>query len=159
MGRLLHLADVPETRIPAGRWQALNEPLGITHFGVSAVAIDPGEDPDIEHDEASSGHQEVYVVVTGRAAFRMGDEEVEAGRATSSRCPTRRRRAATGRSSRARGSSASARDRGPSTPTAPGSPRRRRPRADARATRGGPGRSPSRPAVPRVSRSARSSGR
>ena len=79
MGRMLHLADLPETRIPAGRWQALNEPLGITHFGVSAVAIDPGETPDIEHDEASSGHQEVYVVVTGRAAFRMGDEEVEAG--------------------------------------------------------------------------------
>ena len=65
MGRLLHLADLPETRIPAGRWQALNEPLGITTFGVSAVAIDPGEEPDIEHDEANSGHQEVYVVVAG----------------------------------------------------------------------------------------------
>jgi quercetin dioxygenase-like cupin family protein len=79
MGRLLHLADLPETRIPAGRWQALNEPLSITTFGVSAVAIDPGEEPDIEHDEANSGHQEVYVVVAGRAEFRVGDERLEAG--------------------------------------------------------------------------------
>ncbi len=79
MGRWLHLPDVPETRIPAGRWQALNEPLGIRNFGVSAITIEPGEAPDIEHDEGRSRHQEVYVVVTGRAGFRLGDEEVEAG--------------------------------------------------------------------------------
>ena len=79
MGRLLHLADVPEIPIVAGRWQPLNEPLGIRTFGVNAVVMDPDDDIDIEHDEAGSGHQEVYVVVTGRAAFRAGDEEFEAG--------------------------------------------------------------------------------
>jgi quercetin dioxygenase-like cupin family protein len=80
MGSIVHLADVPETVIPAGRWQALNDRLGIRNFGVSAVALDPGDDADIEHDEASSGHQEVYVVVSGRAAFRFGaSEPVEAG--------------------------------------------------------------------------------
>src|SRR4051794_36320679 len=79
MGHLLHLADVPETRISSGRWQPLNERLGITNFGISAVVVEPGEDPDIEHDEGDSGHQEAYVVVTGRAAFRLGDEHVEAG--------------------------------------------------------------------------------
>jgi mannose-6-phosphate isomerase-like protein (cupin superfamily) len=79
MSHLLHLADVPEITISAGRWQPLNERLGITNFGISAVVVEPGEDPDIEHDEGASGHQEVYVVVTGRAAFRCGDEHVEAG--------------------------------------------------------------------------------
>ena len=79
MGHLLHLADVPETPISSGRWQPLNERLGITNFGISAVVVEPGEDPDIEHDEGDSGHQEVYVVVSGRAAFRLGDEHVEAG--------------------------------------------------------------------------------
>jgi hypothetical protein len=79
MGRMLHLPDVPETVIPSGRWQALNEPLGIRNFGVSAVAMDPGDEFDIEHDESDAGHQEVYVVVSGRAGFRLGDEEVEAG--------------------------------------------------------------------------------
>jgi len=70
---------VPETVIPAGRWQPLNTRLGIRAFGISAVVMDPGEDADIEHDEADCGHQEVYVVVSGRAEFRLGDERVEAG--------------------------------------------------------------------------------
>jgi mannose-6-phosphate isomerase-like protein (cupin superfamily) len=79
MGQLIHLAEVPETKIPAGRWQPLNERLGVRAFGVNAVVMDPDDDFDIEHDEADCGHQEVYVVVAGRAAFRLGDEEVEAG--------------------------------------------------------------------------------
>lgn len=79
MGTVLHLSDVPATPTDAGRWQGLNSPLGVTTFGVNAVIMDPGEKADIEHDETASGHQEVYVVVTGRARFRMGDAEVEAG--------------------------------------------------------------------------------
>jgi uncharacterized cupin superfamily protein len=79
MGRIVHLSEVPENVIPAGRWQPLNGPLGIRAFGISAVAMEPGEDADIEHDEADGGHQEVYVVVAGRAAFQLGDEQVEAG--------------------------------------------------------------------------------
>jgi mannose-6-phosphate isomerase-like protein (cupin superfamily) len=79
MGTVLHLPDVPPTATDAGRWQALNGPLGVTTLGVNAVIMDPGEELDIEHDETESGHQEVYVVVTGRAAFRLGDAEVEAG--------------------------------------------------------------------------------
>jgi mannose-6-phosphate isomerase-like protein (cupin superfamily) len=79
MGTLLHLSDVPETVIPSGRWQPLNDRLGIRAFGISAVAMEPGDDFDIEHEESESGQQEVYVVVSGRAAFRIGDQEVEAG--------------------------------------------------------------------------------
>jgi len=79
MGRMLRLAEVPPIETPSGRWQPLNERLGIKAFGVNGVVMDPGEEFAIEHDEARSGHQEVYVVVTGRARFRLGDEEVEAG--------------------------------------------------------------------------------
>jgi hypothetical protein len=79
MGRKLHLPDVPETPTSAGRWQPLNTPLEVSNFGVNAVAIEPGEDIDIEHDELDSAHQEVYVVVAGRAGFRLGAEELEAG--------------------------------------------------------------------------------
>jgi len=79
MGIKVTLSEVPETAISAGRWQPLNERLGIRNFGVSAVVMDPGDDADIEHDEADAGHQEVYVVVAGRAGFRLGDEQVEAG--------------------------------------------------------------------------------
>lgn len=79
MGRVVHLADVPTSDIPSGRWQQLNERLGIQAFGINAVLMDPDDGSDIEHDEAGGGHQEVYVVVSGRAGFRLGDEEVEAG--------------------------------------------------------------------------------
>ena len=79
MGLKLRLSDVPETATPAGRWQPLNKLLGVSTFGVNAVAMEPGEDVDIEHDEADCQHQEVYVVVSGRAAFRLGAEEVSAG--------------------------------------------------------------------------------
>jgi hypothetical protein len=79
MGTVLRLSDVPEVATDEGRWQALNTRLGVTTFGVNAVVMEPGEQVDIEHDETSSGHQEVYVVVTGRAAFSLGDAEVEAG--------------------------------------------------------------------------------
>ena len=79
MGRKLHLPDVPETATSAGRWQPLNTVLGVSNFGVNAVSIEPGEDIDIEHDELDAQHQEVYVVVAGRAAFRLGAEEIEAG--------------------------------------------------------------------------------
>ena len=79
MGRIVQLSGVPEVAIDAGRWQPLNERLGISAFGVNGVVMDPGDEADIEHDEADSGHQEVYVVVAGRAAFRIGDEELEAG--------------------------------------------------------------------------------
>jgi uncharacterized cupin superfamily protein len=79
MGTIVNLSKVPETVISSGRWQPLNERLGIRNFGISAVALDPGDDFDIEHDEAEGGHQEAYVVISGRARFRIGDEEFEAG--------------------------------------------------------------------------------
>jgi uncharacterized cupin superfamily protein len=75
----VNLSEVPETVISSGRRQPLNERLGIGNFGISAVAMDPADDFDIEHDEADDGHQEVYVVVSGRAGFRLGDEQVQAG--------------------------------------------------------------------------------
>ena len=79
MGLKLQLADVPPIAIADGRWQPLNKPLGITHFGVSAVVMDPGEAADVAHHEAESGHQEIYIVVAGRAAFTVADAEFEAG--------------------------------------------------------------------------------
>ena len=87
MGKLLHLSDVPGTVLADARWQPLNEHLGIRAFGINAVQVEPGGDADIEHDETHSGHQQVYVVVSGRAAFRLGDEEVEAGPGVRGRGP------------------------------------------------------------------------
>jgi mannose-6-phosphate isomerase-like protein (cupin superfamily) len=65
-----------------GRWQQLNGALGVEAFGVNAIVCEPGEQFDIEHDEADTGHQEVYVVVSGRAEFTIGDQRIEAGPGT-----------------------------------------------------------------------------
>jgi hypothetical protein len=63
---ILDLAAAPVTATTYGRWQAPNDPLGITAFGRSAMVCDPGESIDTAHDETDSGQQEVYVVVAGR---------------------------------------------------------------------------------------------
>jgi hypothetical protein len=79
MGTIVRLSELPEIANDSGRWQPLNTRLGITAFGINGVARDPEDTADIAHDETDCGHQEVYVVVAGRAAFRLGDDEVEAG--------------------------------------------------------------------------------
>jgi uncharacterized cupin superfamily protein len=73
------LSTHPVTRTPYGRWQALNAELGITGFGINAIVCDPGEAIDTEHDEADSGQHEAYIVVAGRAEFRVGSDVSEAG--------------------------------------------------------------------------------
>jgi uncharacterized cupin superfamily protein len=72
----------PVTATPYGRWQALNAGLGVTAFGINAIVCDPGESIDTEHDETDSGQEEAYIVVAGRAEFRIGSEVTEAGPGT-----------------------------------------------------------------------------
>jgi tetratricopeptide (TPR) repeat protein len=58
------------------RWTPVRKRLGITAFGINAyTAQEAGQDVVEEHDEARLGHEEVYVVVSGRATFVLGGEE------------------------------------------------------------------------------------
>lgn len=53
--------------------------LGIGAFGVNAWRADEAGGTVIaEHDETSSGHQELYVVVSGHATFTVGGDEIDA---------------------------------------------------------------------------------
>ncbi len=74
----VEISTLPERDIPSGRWRKLNEPLGLTAFGMNAMDCDPGDTFDIEHDEGEGGEQEAYVVLSGRAEFRVADEVFEA---------------------------------------------------------------------------------
>ena len=61
-------------------WKALSHYLGIGAFGLNAyVARAAGDELAAEHDEAGSGHEEVYVVLAGRVRFRVGGETFDAG--------------------------------------------------------------------------------
>ena len=52
------------------RWTPLRKHLGITAFGINAyTATEAGQDVVEEHTEEQLGHEEIYVVVCGRATF------------------------------------------------------------------------------------------
>ena len=60
------------------RWTPLRKHFGITAFGVSAyTATEVGQDVVEEHTEERLGHEELYVVVTGRATFVLDGEEMD----------------------------------------------------------------------------------
>lgn len=52
--------------------------FGIGAFGVNAWTGGPGREVITDHDETPSGHQELYLVVTGRASFTVDDQDVDA---------------------------------------------------------------------------------
>src|SRR3954463_9771207 len=60
-------------------WSPIRKQLGIQAFGVNAwTATEIGDRLISEHDEAPSGHEELYLVVTGRATFTVDGEDVDA---------------------------------------------------------------------------------
>jgi hypothetical protein len=72
--------------IPIGErglvWKPLRHALGIEAFGINAyTAGAAGEEVVEEHDELGSGagrHEELYVVVSGHAAFTVDGNEIDA---------------------------------------------------------------------------------
>jgi tetratricopeptide (TPR) repeat protein len=78
------------------RWTPVRRHFGVTAFGVNAyTAREIGQDVVEEHTERTLGHEELYVVLAGRASFRLGDEELDApaGTAVFIRDPAVRRHA------------------------------------------------------------------
>lgn len=76
------------------QWTPLRRHFGITAFGINAyTATEVGQDVVEEHDEARLGHEELYVILTGRATFVLDGEEFEvpAGSAVFLRDPKVRR--------------------------------------------------------------------
>jgi tetratricopeptide (TPR) repeat protein len=60
-------------------WSPIRKQFEIQAFGVNAwTAREPGAAVIPEHDEAPSGHEELYLVVTGHAKFTVDGEEVDA---------------------------------------------------------------------------------
>jgi quercetin dioxygenase-like cupin family protein len=85
--RTYEVVDLDELdRIPVGEqgllWRPVRRRLGIEAFGVNAyTAEEAGQEVVEHHDETGSGagkHQELYIVVRGRATFILDGEEIEA---------------------------------------------------------------------------------
>jgi quercetin dioxygenase-like cupin family protein len=76
-------------------WIPIRHHFGIAAFGVNAWSGDEGAEIVSDHDESSIGHEELYVVVRGRATFTVDGEEFDAptGTAVFVRDPAVRRAA------------------------------------------------------------------
>jgi mannose-6-phosphate isomerase-like protein (cupin superfamily) len=79
------VASLEEMEIPTSqslRWATVRAHLAIEAFGVNAWSADePGKEVISEHNEVDNNgnqHQELYVVLKGRATFTVDGEEFEA---------------------------------------------------------------------------------
>ena len=75
--RIEEIDEIDDGREP---FRPVRHHLGITSFGVNSwTAREAGDRIINEHDEDEpGGHEELYVVVTGRARFELGGESVDA---------------------------------------------------------------------------------
>jgi hypothetical protein len=80
--RLARLDELERVPLDAGWWRPVRRRLNVSAFGVNAYTADePGQDLIERHDETSpgaGGHEELYVVLTGRASFTIDGETVDA---------------------------------------------------------------------------------
>ena len=69
-------------------WRPIRRRFDIRAFGVNAYTAErEGQRVVEEHREADGGHEELYVVVSGRAAFMVEGEEHDARAGTLVHCP------------------------------------------------------------------------
>jgi quercetin dioxygenase-like cupin family protein len=60
-------------------WHPIRSRLGIRPFGMNSyTSAEVGGEIVEEHSEETYGHEEVYIVVSGRATFTLNGEEVDA---------------------------------------------------------------------------------
>lgn len=93
------LDEVESAPNPDGfTWLQIRKHFGVRAFGVNAYRADSGT-PVIEtHDELGGNagrHEELYVVLSGRARLTVGDDEVDASPGTLVFVPPEARRSAT----------------------------------------------------------------
>ena len=81
--KVARIADIEPIPVVGGelQWRPVRRTLGIEAFGINAYTADAGAMVVEEHDETGAGaghHQELYVVVTGRATFTVDGESFDA---------------------------------------------------------------------------------
>jgi hypothetical protein len=68
--------------IPVGhrglQWRPIRSRFGIRAFGTNAYTADVGGEIVEEHTEKTLGHEEMYVVISGRATFTLDGKEIDA---------------------------------------------------------------------------------
>jgi mannose-6-phosphate isomerase-like protein (cupin superfamily) len=79
--RVARLGEIDPIPVAGINWRPIRRTLGIEAFGINAYTADAGEHVVEEHDETGPGaghHEELYVVVTGRATFTVDGQQIDA---------------------------------------------------------------------------------
>ena len=80
--KVVHLDEIAPGRPEGVDWLPLRAELGLRAFGASAYRANAGEPVVPRHSEASGGgagvHDELYVVMSGRATFTVEGESFDA---------------------------------------------------------------------------------
>jgi quercetin dioxygenase-like cupin family protein len=76
---VVHIDQLDELPMNNGEfvWRPVRRRFGISAFGTNAYTARAGQRVVEEHYERD-GHEEMYVVLRGRATFTLGDDEVDA---------------------------------------------------------------------------------
>jgi quercetin dioxygenase-like cupin family protein len=76
----LHVDELEALPVNDGEfvWRPVRRRFGITAFGTNAYTADAGQRVVEEHTEERYGHEELYVVLRGRATFTLDGEELDA---------------------------------------------------------------------------------
>ncbi|HSL64945.1 MAG TPA: tetratricopeptide repeat protein [Gaiellaceae bacterium] len=79
--RVVRLDELDRIDVAGVHWRPVRRRLGVRAFGINAYSADAGEELIEAHDETGAGagaHEELYVVVAGRARFTVAGEEIDA---------------------------------------------------------------------------------
>jgi hypothetical protein len=81
VARAVHIDQLETVHAAGVNWRPVRRALGITGFGINAYTAARGEQLIEEHDETGGGsgrHEELYLVLSGHAAFIVDGEEIDA---------------------------------------------------------------------------------
>ena len=81
-GKRYETASIADMEDSSG-WSPIRKRFGVESFGINAWTVAGADERIIpEHDEVSSGHEELYVVVAGHARFTVDGEEIDGPQGT-----------------------------------------------------------------------------
>lgn len=79
--KIAHVDQIPfeEGESPSTEWKPVRRFFDIKSFGTNlARATEAGDILTHDHDEVSTNHEELFLIVSGHATYRVGDEEIDA---------------------------------------------------------------------------------
>lgn len=88
--KVAHIDQIPfeEGESPGTEWKPVRRFFDIKSFGTNlARATSAGDVLTHDHDEVEANHEELFLIVSGRATYRVGDEEIDAPAGTFLWCP------------------------------------------------------------------------